>query len=288
MTLTDATGTLSAHTSTTVTAELNAFAAGLGEGIYQNAIEFTNTTNHNGDTNREAVLTVGTSELRYNFPLDTNPGWTTQGSWAFGHPTGGGSYNHDPSNGHTGTNVYGYNLSGDYTSSMPVYYLTTTALDCRRLGNVELRFWKWLGVQSSEYDQAKVQVSNNGTIWRTIWQHATLNRSDSTWTQVSYNISAGADNQQTVYLRWAMGPTNASVTYPGWNIDDVEIWAWPPIVGDYDGNRIVDLDDFAYFGDCMTGPDNGPPADNRCEAFFFDADNDVDLADFAAFMLTQP
>ena len=61
--------------------------------------------------------------------MDTDPGWTTTGQWAWGHPTGGGSYNHDPTSGHTGTNVYGYNLVGDYASNIPVYYLTTPAIN---------------------------------------------------------------------------------------------------------------------------------------------------------------
>ena len=44
-----------------------------------------------------------------------------------------------------------------------------------------------------------------------------------------YDISSVADNRPTVYLRWVMGTTDVSVTYCGWNIDDVEIW------GDTDG-----------------------------------------------------
>jgi hypothetical protein len=32
-----------------------------------------------------------------------------------------------------------------------------------------------------------------------------------------------ADDQPTVYIRWTMGPTDGSVTYPGWNIDDVSL-----------------------------------------------------------------
>ena len=52
--------------------------------------------------------------------------------------------------------------------------------------------------------------------------------------------------------------------------------------GDNDGNGVVDLADFAYFPDCMTGPDAGP-ATPECEVFYFDPDNDVDLGDFAAF-----
>ena len=40
----------------------------------------------------------------------------------------------------------------------------------------------------------------------------------------SIDLSAIADGQQTLYLRWTMGPTDDSWQYCGWNIDDVEIW----------------------------------------------------------------
>ncbi|MHC4067413.1 MAG: hypothetical protein ACYSUI_23315, partial [Planctomycetota bacterium] len=72
----------------------------------------------------------------------------------------------------------------------------------------------------------------------------------------------------------------------GWNIDDIEIWAIRALTlpGDYDGDGDVGPTDFAFFPDCMTGPDNGPGAPG-CEAFYFDTDNDVDLDDFAGFQL---
>ena len=55
----------------------------------------------------------------HDFPMNTNPGWATQGQWAFGAPAGVGVGTHppDPSSGATGANVYGYNLNGEYTIS---------------------------------------------------------------------------------------------------------------------------------------------------------------------------
>ena len=52
--------------------------------------------------------------------------------------------------------------------------------------------------------------------------------------------------------------------------------------GDYSGDGNVDLDDYAFFPGCMTGPGGGPVA-GECNIFDFEPDNDVDLADFAAF-----
>lgn len=55
----------------------------------------------------------------------------------------------------------------------------------------------------------------------------------------------------------------------------------PPIPGDHDGDGDVDLDDYASFPDCMTGPAGGLLA--GCTPFDFDADTDVDVVDFGSF-----
>jgi len=158
-----------------------------------------------------------------SFPMDTNPGWSTQGQWAFGVPLGGGSGCHDPSSGHTGTNVYGYNLAGDYPNSMSVYYLTSTPINCSNYEHVTLKFWRWMGIESSSFDHAQVDVSNDGVNWTAVWVHTGSSFCDGAWLECNYDISSVADDQPTVYIRWTMGPTDGSVTYPGWNIDDVSL-----------------------------------------------------------------
>jgi hypothetical protein len=139
-------------------------------------------------------------------------------------------------------------------------------------------------VESSNYDSASVQVSLDMKTWTTVWEHSESSFCDGAWQQVTYDISDVADNQPKVYIRWTMGPTDSSVTYPGWNIDDVEIWALvPPAEAcDLDGDGDVDLSDFATFSQCFGGSMN-PPAPT-CPAGVdadFDDDGDVDLSDFA-------
>ncbi len=180
------------------------------------------------DDNGGSCYSFSTPDVVYDFPMDADPGWTTAGQWAFGTPTGGGSSNGDPTGGHTGVNVYGYNLNGDYTDNLAATYLTTPALDCAGLTDVTLSFWRWLGVESnSNFDEATVEVSNNGTAWTVMWRATDLgvDVSDAAWQLQQFDISGVADNQATVYVRWGMGPTDAGVTFPGWNIDDVQIIA---------------------------------------------------------------
>ena len=159
----------------------------------------------------------------YSANMDTNPGWTLDSGsqWAWGTPQGFGG---DPTTGHTGTNVIGYNLAGAYTNNMgTTLYAKTPAINCSGYTGVTLDFWRWLGVESSTWDQANIQVSNDGSTWTPVWAHSGSTLIDTTWTQLSYDISAVADNQATVYVRFGMGPTDSSVTYGGWNIDDLTL-----------------------------------------------------------------
>lgn len=193
------------------------------------------------------IIDVGGPLPIYTFNLDTNPGWTTQGDWAFGQPTGGGTHNFDPNSGFTGANVLGYNLAGDYPNNMAAtLYLTTTALDLTDATDVSLQFRRWLGVESASFDHANIQVSNNGSTWTTVYEHIGVAVSENTWSLQSYDISAVADNQATVFIRWGMGPTDGSVTYPGWNIDDIVISGRVPLAsipGDINNDGTVDVFD---------------------------------------------
>lgn len=168
------------------------------------------------------MLSSGAAVIR-SWDFDTDPGFALQGMWAWGTPTGGGSSCHDPTSGYTGTRVLGYNLSGDYADNMfTTMYATTPAVDCSGYTSVHLRFRRWLGVESSPYDYATIQVSNDATNWTTIYSNGT-SFCNGAWLLVDYDISAVADRKSGVYVRWGMGPTDTSVTYPGWNIDDVEL-----------------------------------------------------------------
>ena len=281
--LTNPSGTIPASGSVNVTVSINSNANSLAIGTYTDTITFTNTTNHGGDTTRSAILRVGGPKLVYSWPLDTDPGWVRQGLWAFGQPTGSGSHNYDPASGHTGLKVYGYNLSGDYLNDMlTAQYLTTTAIDCSNVRNTELRFWRWLGCEAAPYDHADVAVSNNGTTWTTLWSNpsAASSISDAAWAQQVFDIAAVADGQATVYIRWGMGPTDSSTTYPGWNIDDVEILG-DPGCGDLNGDFRVDAQDYAVFrgtfGRCEGDPLYRAAAD-------LDDDGCITLVDYQSWL----
>jgi len=221
-------------------------------------------------------------DLIINFSLDADPGWSAEGQWTFGQPTGSGSHNCDPTGGHTGSNVYGYNLSGDYSNNMSPYRLTTTAIDCSDVLRTELRFWRWLGVERAPYDDATVEVSSDGVNWTPLWANPSSIVADHAWVEMAFDISGIADDQPTVYVRWGMGPTDEDTTYPGWNIDDVEIWGVDtsePCVGDLDGDGDVDLGDLA-----ILLSNYGMTSGAEYEDGDVDGDGDVDLADLSALL----
>jgi lysyl endopeptidase len=272
-------GTIPAGEAAEVTVSINGAADGLAQGGYEAAVEFRNTTDGDGDTTKGVRLFVGVPEPVYTWNMDTSPGWSTQAQWAWGRPTGrGGEYgNPDPTSGATGQNVYGYNLNGDYANNMPEYHLTTGAIDCSGLSRTSLRFQRYLNVERPAYDHASIRVSTDGSTWTTIWENGG-EITDNSWREVAYDISALADGQETVYIRWTMGTTDSSWRYSGWNIDDVAVWGVVSDGGcraDFNGDGEVDTQDVLAFLNAWAAGE--PEAD-------FNGDGAVDTQDVLAFL----
>lgn len=284
-------GTIPPGGSVDVVVSLNDNANALPNGDYNATISLVNLTDHHGDRTRDANLQVGIPDVIYSFPMDTNPGWQTEGQWAFGQPTGqGGAHGSpDPTSGYTGDNVYGYNLNGDYPGELWFTNLTTNAIDCSNLSHVTLRFRRWLGVRNQP-DDAYVRLSTDGDFFLYIWASEDEIYDDD-WQLVEYDLSPFADGQSTVYVQWTMGPTYSGGAC-GWNIDDVEILGVDlsaSLTGDLDGDRDIDMDDFMLFTPCMGGPgvtETPPGGDSSVfDLADLDGDSDVDAKDFCEFQL---
>lgn len=214
-------GTLASDAGVTITVSISDFGRFMPTGLHEADLRFTNHVT--GAIRRQPVsldvLPPAPMAIHY-FPLDTSPGWTTQGQWEFGAPVGGSGF---PSTPHTGANVYGYYLAGAYPNNLPEYFLVSEALDCTGYESLTLQFWRWLGIESSSFDHATIDVSIDGANWTEVWSHTSGTFTDPSWQDVSYPLPASTDNQPSVYIRWGMGPTDGSVTYCGWHIDDIAI-----------------------------------------------------------------
>jgi hypothetical protein len=221
--LTPLTGNLAPGANVTVTATLTPFVTQLGSGVHSEAILFEDVT-HATTTPAVHDFLVG-EQVAFDFPFDTDPGWQTQGAWAFGVPLGGGGVSNgspDPTAGATGANVYGYNLAGDYTDNLPERLLISAPLDLSNLTGTRVSFQRWLNVETSTYDHARFWVSTDGITRTTVWENGSA-QTDSSWNKMEFDIASLVDGQSTVYLGWSMGKTDGSVVYSGWNVDDVRI-----------------------------------------------------------------
>lgn len=222
-------GTLAGGAATNVLITINANAETFSPGHYTATLTFSNLTSSAAEI-RTVHLTVE-APVVYSFPLDTNPGWTMTGEWEFGPPKGGGGTANghpDPTAGATGTNVFGVNLNGDYsTTAGGPYYLTTCALNFTGYSNVVLRFQRWLNTDFDPYATATIEVSTNGAVWEIVWANGTNSVTDNSWQLQSYSLSPLADQQATVYVRWGYQIGEGPLAYSGWNIDDIEFTATP-------------------------------------------------------------
>ncbi|MGA1868621.1 MAG: fibronectin type III domain-containing protein [bacterium] len=209
-------------------------------------------------SNENLYLLIDTNTPVYKETLDQDPQWKTQGLWEFGDPVPQGInsiYGHagcpDPNSGHTGANVYGYNLTGDYTNLMRPTYLTSPSISCQiNLNSADclvLTFWRWLGVYRAywesdsgsreDYDRAELNISDDdGFTWTSIWSNDTRQIEDGQynssthlwegWKFQFFDISEvmGLASDPNIILRWGIGSTNDSGTFCGWNIDDIAFY----------------------------------------------------------------
>lgn len=235
-------------------------------------------------------VNVGGRTLVHSFLLTTNPGWATEGLWAYGQPTGGGTPSRDPTSGFTGPNVYGYNLAGNYENNLATpRYLRSETFDCTGLTLTQLRFRRWLGVESASFDHANIQASNNGTAWTTIWNHTSTSAiAENAWSYQMVDLASVADGQSAVALRWGMGPTDAGTSYPGWNIDDVEVWGVlpPRLPGDTDCDGTINFFDIDPFVVALIQPGSYPTLYPGCDLLSADVNRDgaVDFFDIDSFL----
>jgi len=163
-------------------------------------------------------FTVSVPQSVYLANMDENPGWTFESQWQYGAPayTNGSG----PAAPFSGTNLIGFNLSGNYPNRLTTAYATTPVINSAGATSLTLRFQRWLGLKTS--DTAVIQISTNGIEWVNIWS-TTSAISDGAWQRVQYSLPAWAVGSPTLRLRWGLG-SNATSNDIGWNIDDVEIF----------------------------------------------------------------
>jgi hypothetical protein len=174
-------------------------------------------------------LLVGPSEAFYSAGFEADAeGWTTGGTasdWRRGSLAGTKSARPDPRYAARGSFCFGNDLNeaGSYNT---IYannqdsWLESPAIDCSGKENVYLAFRRWLTVQKRPSDFARIYI--NGT---EIWSNPILVHTvGDQWEEVMYDISAYADNNPAVRIKFNMR-SSATISFGGWNIDDVRLMA---------------------------------------------------------------
>ena len=200
--------------------------------------------NASSDTNGGAFFGVNTAGWGtfISETFDTDPGWTIDNGgfpttgWAYGVPTGQGQDGYggpDPTAGFTGGNVYGVNLAGDApaNASDNEIKLTTSVIDLSTATSVQLRFQRWLGVETDTYDNARIRLSTDGgASWQTVWENDGTTIDDTAWVEQVVELPTAVGHDQ-VQIQWTYGASDSSWNYCGWNIDDVVVEGAMPCEG---------------------------------------------------------
>jgi len=148
-----------------------------------------------------------------------NSGGNTSRNWRFD----------DPGNRYSGGSLSGADFDADFAIFDDDYFgndteksdasLTTKAIDCSGKSDVILKITHKFR-SSSNTATGKLEVSNDNSNWNLIESWST---SDEGAIIRSWDISAYAANQPTVYIRWTYIDNNNWSNY--WAIDNVEVYA---------------------------------------------------------------
>lgn len=174
-------------------------------------------------------LYQGTTVPLYCTSFETDPfaeGWTTgtddpnvASLWKWGTPTGTGST--DPREAYGGTGILGMNLGGDYGSKQ-FSYAALPRIDVGQWSDVRLQFRRWLAVEDSHYDQARVMV-NGAQAWvnstQNIGDASSIHHIDREWAFHDVRLS-GYGFGHTMDISFEL-KSDEGLHLGGWQVDDL-------------------------------------------------------------------
>lgn len=191
---------------------------------------------------------AGTVQIyKQTFPADnkTYKDWTLTGNWAVVDQATASAaakpavprLTGDTGTGNAQNFALVYDPTEPYGPSVAAI-ASTTAIDCSDNTGVTLTLKRSLTVEDSAFDQATIEVSNNGTDWTQVYMnptesgadHPSFDLTDASWVSVTYDISAIADGQSAVQIRFGL-TTNANNTHDGDLTSSVKITAPPASAG---------------------------------------------------------
>jgi subtilisin family serine protease len=171
-------------------------------------------------------------EFVWDFEPDDGGFVQTGDVWQWGAPTSG------PGAAHSGVNLWGTILAGNYPNSANAKLDIPAVTLAASKPYVIFSFWHWYRTEAS-YDGGNIKVSSDGgATWAIVEPFGGYDGTASTanagipgercfigannefWQQELFDLSAYAG--QTVMIRFHFG-SDGSVNYPGWYVDDVRL-----------------------------------------------------------------
>jgi hypothetical protein len=151
-------------------------------------------------------------------------GWTTgtknntPSQWSWGVPSGGAT---DPQAAFSGSHVLALALGGDYPK-MTSSFVRMPPIDVGQWSDVRLQFRRWLAVEDSHFDQARVRVGD-----QQVWINSSQNAGDSSsnhhidreWQFQDVAVS-GYQNGHILDISWDL-TADLEAQFGGWTLDDV-------------------------------------------------------------------
>lgn len=151
-------------------------------------------------------------------------GWKTGTSdgtpspWSWGTPTGGAT---DPHVAFSGSHALVQVLDGDYAPKSSSY-VKMPPIEIGRWSDVHLQYRRWLAVEDSHFDQARITVGDQQA-----WVNFTQNAGDSSSTQhidrewrFQDVVISGYQPGHTLDIGWDL-TSDEGLEFGGWAIDDV-------------------------------------------------------------------
>jgi hypothetical protein len=154
------------------------------------------------------------------FSEDFEAGWNDwfadNGNWEVGTPTSG------PSVAHSGSNVGGTVLAGDYANTTSSLVSPTIELPTIETGEeIHLRFWNWFSFGSQDRGDVRVSQQTAPGVWTDWVILGTHSGASGVWTHAMVDLSAYAG--MTVRIGFQLRQGSYSYVGPGWFVDDVLI-----------------------------------------------------------------
>jgi Zn-dependent metalloprotease len=117
-----------------------------------------------------------------------------------------------------GTDIGQGNWNGAYQSNVHTW-LRSPLIDLTDATNTLLTFRRWLTVEDSSFDKARVRINGN-VVWT---NSAAENTIDTQWQLIELDISNWADGNSAMQIEFEL-QTDGGLQFGGWCIDDVEVF----------------------------------------------------------------